>query len=125
MKLNIVQSQNIELNKDVIKMKYCNKCGEKLSSNTQFCSNCGKKVENLSQNSKSKFIPWYIIGGLILLIIIIVVVTNQIQKQNGLKIQLQQAREEKQFCDNLKISIEPVDIARSLGGLANVGLNVC
>jgi hypothetical protein len=30
-------------------MKYCNKCGYKLVSNSKFCSKCGNKIENFNE----------------------------------------------------------------------------
>jgi hypothetical protein len=70
---------------------------------------------------------WYIIGGVAIIILLIVIVVIQVQnkqKQAEIERELLRVQEEKQFCDSLKISIEPFDLVSTTGmGIANVGAN--
>lgn len=69
----------------------------------------------------------YILGGVIIAVLLIAILITQIQnkqKQDEIQKEIQKQVEEKQFCDNLRISIEPFDLISTTGrGIANVGAN--
>lgn len=71
--------------------------------------------------------PWFIIGGIIIGILAIAIIVIQVQnsqRQAEIQRELQKQAEQKQFCDSLRISIEPFDLVSTTGmGIANVGAN--
>lgn len=64
-----------------------------------------------------------LIVGIMALIFIIVIVQVK-NKQDRLDKELQRIQEEKEFCDNLEISIEPFDISKAGFGYP-AGVNYC
>lgn len=46
-------------------MKYCDKCGNQITSSSNFCPNCGKKFNDNNKDNETPTIVWVMIGLLL------------------------------------------------------------